>query len=108
VSALEQQIGGTHYKDMPIQPAEYNQKNGLGFIEGSVVKYVSRLKNKNGIQDLKKARHFLDLLIEMESKPEETVWPTKEQEERTKAIMQNGNDGLIYRVVEKYQDDFEE
>lgn len=67
MSALKEQAGGNHYKHLAIQPVEYIHKNGLGFIEGSVVKYVTRWRNKNGLEDLKKARHFIDLLIEMES-----------------------------------------
>lgn len=65
-AALDVQVGGSHYKTMAIQPVEYSHRNGLGFIEGSVVKYVSRWRSKGGVEDLKKARHFLDLLIEME------------------------------------------
>jgi hypothetical protein len=49
---------------MAIQPVEYIFRNGIGYFEGSVIKYVSRWRNKNGVEDLKKARHFLDLLIE--------------------------------------------
>ena len=60
------QVGGSHYKDMAIQPVEYIHRNGIGFIEGCVIKYVSRWKLKGGVEDLRKARHFLDLLIEME------------------------------------------
>lgn len=67
-SALDRQEGGQHYKSMAIQPVQYIHANGLGFIEGSVVKYVSRWRAKGGVEDLKKARHFLDLLIEMEGK----------------------------------------
>lgn len=66
-SALEHQEGGNHYKSLAIQPVEYIHKNGLGFIEGSVIKYVTRWRAKGGVEDLKKARHFLDLLIEMET-----------------------------------------
>jgi hypothetical protein len=66
-SALEVQEGGDHYKRMKIQPIEYITANNLSFIEGSIVKYISRRKNKNGIQDLKKARHFIDIPIEQES-----------------------------------------
>lgn len=66
VSALVTQVGGGHYKDMKIQPVEYIHKNGIGFAEGCVIKYVSRWRAKGGVEDLKKARHFLDLLIEME------------------------------------------
>lgn len=70
-SALQTQVGGGHYKDLAIQPVEYNHKNNIGFIEGNVIKYVTRWRSKNGVQDLEKARHFLDLLIEMETtKPE--------------------------------------
>lgn len=64
--ALDAQIGGDHYKSMKIQPFEYIQANNIGFAEGCVIKYVSRWRVKNGVEDLKKARHFLDLLIELE------------------------------------------
>lgn len=64
--ALAEQVAGDHYKSMSIQPVEFVHKNGIGYIEGSVIKYVSRWRRKNGVEDLKKARHFLDLLIEME------------------------------------------
>lgn len=67
-SALNVQVDGRHYKDLAIQPVEYIHANGLGFCEGSVVKYVTRWRAKNGIADLKKARHFIDLLIELEEK----------------------------------------
>lgn len=67
-STLTEQVGGSHYKSFVIQPFEFIQKNGLGFCEGSVIKYVCRWRNKNGVEDLKKARHYLDMLIEMEEK----------------------------------------
>lgn len=66
MNALEVQIGGSHYKDKAIQPIEYIHANGLGFCEGNVVKYVTRWKEKNGIADLEKARHYLDILIQLE------------------------------------------
>ena len=68
--ALDKQIGGNHYKDSKIQPIEYILENNIGYVEGNVIKYVSRWKQKNGIQDLKKARHYLDLLIEHLEKEE--------------------------------------
>jgi len=68
MSALDHQEGGTHYAKLKIQPIEYIHANGLGFAEGSIIKYVTRWRDKNGIADLKKARHFLDLLIELEQK----------------------------------------
>jgi len=68
-SALEVQEGGEHYKSLKIQPVEYIHANGIGFCEGCVIKYVSRWRSKGGVEDLKKARHFIDLLIELESRP---------------------------------------
>ena len=62
--ALETQVGGDHYKDMQIQPIEYILKNNLGYCEANVVKYISRWQSKNGIEDLRKARHYIDLLID--------------------------------------------
>jgi len=66
--ALHRQEGGSHYKDMPIQPVEFIHANALGYFEGNVIKYVSRWRKKNGMADLQKARHYIDLLIELESK----------------------------------------
>lgn len=66
--ALQRQEGGAHYKDLAIQPVEYIHANGIGFFEGNVIKYVTRWRAKNGVEDLRKARHYLDLLIELEAK----------------------------------------
>lgn len=63
---LDTQVGGGHYKDLKIQPVEFIHANGLGFMEGAVIKYVARHKAKNGRQDLEKAIHFLQLLLELE------------------------------------------
>ena len=65
--ALTQQVAGTHYKDMVIQPVEYVHANGLGYFEGNVIKYVSRWRKKGGLSDLEKAKHYIQLLIELES-----------------------------------------
>lgn len=64
-SALDVQEGGSHYK-LPIQPIQYIHANGIPFLEGNVIKYVTRWRTKNGLQDLKKAKHYIDLLIELE------------------------------------------
>lgn len=64
MSALDRQVGGNHYKDMVIQPIEYILANKLGFVEGAVVKYVSRWRQKGGTGDLRKAIHLLEILIE--------------------------------------------
>lgn len=66
MKASDTQEGGGHYKKYTIQPTEFIFKNGLGFIEGNVIKYVMRYKEKGGLQDLKKAKHYIDLLIEYE------------------------------------------
>lgn len=68
LTPLNQQEGGNHYKDMPIQPVEYIHANAIGYLEGNVIKYISRWRKKNGIEDLKKARHYVDLLIELETR----------------------------------------
>jgi hypothetical protein len=68
MSALDTQVGGDHYKGRAIQPVQYIHANSLGFIEGSVVKYVTRWRDKGGVADLEKARHLLALLIELEAK----------------------------------------
>lgn len=67
-SALNVQEGGRHYKDYAIQPVEFIHANGIGYVEGNVIKYVVRWRRKNGIEDLKKARHYIDLLIELEER----------------------------------------
>ena len=67
MGALGVQVGGSHYKDLKIQPVQYIHANGVPFIEGSIIKYVTRWRAKNGIKDLEKARHFIDLLIELEN-----------------------------------------
>jgi hypothetical protein len=66
-NALNTQVGGNHYKEYAIQPIQYAHANKLGPCEFSVVKYVTRWQSKGGIQDLQKAKHVIDLLIEMES-----------------------------------------
>ncbi len=70
--ALDRQVGGKHYRDMAIQPAEYIMRNGIRFAEGCVIKYVSRWRDKGGVEDLRKAIHFLEMLIEYEIDPVET------------------------------------
>ena len=64
-SALDVQIGGGHYKNMRIQPAEFSELNGLSFLEGCVVKRVSRHKSAKGYQDICKAVHELRLIARL-------------------------------------------
>lgn len=68
MSALDVQVAGDHYKNQTIQPVEYIHANRIGFFEGNVIKYVTRWKSKGGIKDLEKAKHYLEMLIELETK----------------------------------------
>ena len=63
-SALDVQISGDHYKGCGIQPVEYIWENNLDYFQGNVIKYVTRWRDKNGIDDLRKAMHYLQLYIE--------------------------------------------
>ncbi len=60
------QVGGNHYQGLKIQPVEYIHANGLPFIEGNVVKYITRHRNKNKAEDVKKAIHFCIMLLKLE------------------------------------------
>lgn len=61
---LSEQVGGSHYKTMKIQPIEFIQANDLGFCEGNIIKYTCRYKQKGGVEDLNKVIHYARLLIE--------------------------------------------
>ena len=64
--ALNGQVGGDHYVQMAVQPVEFIHKNSIPFLEANVIKYVCRHSRKNGLADLEKARHYIDLLIQLE------------------------------------------
>ena len=63
-NSLEKQVGGKHYKSMKIQPAHFINENKLLFAEGNAIKYIVRAKNKGGKEDLLKAKHYIDMIIE--------------------------------------------
>ena len=65
-SKLREQVGGNHYSKLAIQPVEYISKNNLTYLQGNVIKYITRYKDKNGLQDLQKAKHYVEMLIELE------------------------------------------
>ncbi len=65
--AKDKQIGGDHYRKYAIEPIEFITKNNIPFIEGNVIKYVLRWRDKNGIQDLDKAIHYLELLKDIKN-----------------------------------------
>ena len=66
MSQNDKQVAGDHYKKLKIQPIEYALANNLGICEHAVVKYVSRWKDKNGVEDLRKAIHYLEMMIQRE------------------------------------------
>lgn len=65
-SPLGEQVGGSHYKGLKLQPAQYCHANGMGYCESAVVRYITRHRQKNGRQDIEKAIHCLHLLLELE------------------------------------------
>jgi Protein of unknwon function (DUF3310) len=67
-SALDVQVGGDHYKKFRIQPTEFIHANGIPFIEGCIIKYAARWRDKGGVKDLHKIKHYVDLLIELDAK----------------------------------------
>jgi len=64
MKSYKKQVGGNHYKKYQIQPVEFIVKNNIGFCEGNIIKYVLRFKEKGGVQDLEKAKHYIELLID--------------------------------------------
>lgn len=60
------QVGGDHYKKCGIEPVEYIHANGLDFNEGSIVKYISRHRNKNGAEDIRKIKDYCDIILELD------------------------------------------
>ncbi len=77
MSAYKKQIGGRHYMDMVMQPSEFINKNKLQFAEGNAIKYICRHANKGEVQDLEKAKHYIDMIIERDyasPKEKEETW----------------------------------
>lgn len=63
---LQSQVGGSHYKDLKIQPIEFIHANGLDFLQGNIIKYATRHKNKNGAEDVKKIIHYANLILKLD------------------------------------------
>lgn len=103
MSALDIQIGGGHYREGGIQPVQYIEANGLLFLEASVVKRVTRHNRATGKgrQDIEKAIHELQLLLELRYAESAPVWP--ENDKRIDAIGQNGNEGEHYATSDEAQ-----
>lgn len=64
MSALDRQVAGRHYQGMAVQPVEFILANDMGFCEGSALKYFSRWRRKGGVEDLRKGKHFVEILLE--------------------------------------------
>lgn len=64
MSAFDTQVGGAHYKSLAVQPVEFWLISDLGAVEGAIVKYMTRWRDKGGLEDLKKVQHFLEIMIE--------------------------------------------
>ena len=62
----QKQVGGTHYTDVKYAPWDVVLDWNLGYLDGTALKYISRWKKKNGLEDIKKAIHFLEKLVEVE------------------------------------------
>lgn len=79
-SSMVKQVGGSHYKKYKIQPVEYAMANNLNYCQANAIKYITRYKDKGGLEDLHKAIHNLEILIELEEKESERI--KKEAEEK--------------------------
>lgn len=84
MKATEQQVGGDHYKSLAIQPMEYSIKNGLDPLQHTAIKYITRHKLKNGKEDILKAIHTLELILEMQYPEYEAIEPMMCNESKTK------------------------
>jgi len=77
MSAYKKQVGGRHYLEMKMQPSEFINKNNLPFAEGNAIKYICRHTHKGEVQDLEKAKHYIDMIIERDyttPKEKEETW----------------------------------
>lgn len=91
LSSFDRQVGGSHYAGYVIQPLEFCVKNNIPFLEGNVIKYICRWRKKNGIQDLEKAKHYIEMLIELEKA---NVGNTNKQVEDLRNFNRSGYVGL--------------
>ncbi len=66
IKGKKRQVGGNHYMNFTIMPIEYISKNNLDFLEGNIIKYISRHKHKNGAEDIKKVIHYAELILELQ------------------------------------------
>lgn len=99
-SALSQQIGGTHYKLMPFQPISLITMIDLDFFQGNIVKYVSRHKLKDGVNDLAKAKHYCQMAEELENKQApDAVLLSEAIDDVWDFVRQNNLDYEVYMIL---------
>lgn len=100
-----EQIGGIHYQKMTIEPVDFIMKNNLSFCQGNVIKYVCRYKDKDGIQDLLKAKQYIDFLIEeqreIEANYEEAINDMNKEAEKYKNKKNVVTSGYLRKADEK-------
>lgn len=97
MSSLDQQVGGNHYKGLTYQPVAFSTDTKMNFIQGSIVKYVSRFKNKNGLEDLDKAKHFAKLGISLN--PQNFVNRSRVKELAEDYCLKNGFSKEVENIV---------
>ena len=99
-TAFSEQIGGSHYKDMPFQPIRLISMLDLDFCQGNVVKYVSRYKLKDGVRDLEKAKHYCRMAMEMEKKPApDAVYLSEAIDDVWDFVRKNNLDYEVYMIL---------
>lgn len=99
-SALSQQIGGSHYKDMPFQPIQLISMLDLDFFQGNVVKYVSRYKLKDGVNDLAKAKHYCQMAMELDDKKAtDAIYLSEAIDDVWDFVKQNQLDYEVYMIL---------
>lgn len=103
MNPLDVQVDGNHYKSCAIQPVEYINANKLDYFQGNVVKYVTRWRDKNGIADLRKAIHYLELYINFEEKKENE--PDTRRERKNYDLPHNAYGRIRHEDYRTSQDD---
>lgn len=102
MSSLTRQVGGDHYTGMKYQPVAFASKMHYNFIQGSILKYVSRYPLKNGVEDLAKAMHFCELGVA--TKPVNFALPT--DEDAQKYVKKNGFDKEMEELISDITNQF--
>lgn len=106
MKVFDTQVGGSHYRNMVIQPSEFIIKNNIPFAEGNIIKYVVRHRSKNGVEDLLKARHYIDMLLDAEY----GVYDIGHTPEKCEFVNQDGSevDPCVARMLNFYVNNSEE